>query len=46
MKANTVVVVQGGNKNEEKFPWMFLHLDPFKEAFEISQRSGARLRSV
>ncbi|HEY9396355.1 MAG TPA: hypothetical protein VIQ28_01875 [Burkholderiales bacterium] len=31
MKANTVVVVQGGNKNEEKFPWMFLHLDPFKD---------------
>ena len=31
MRADTVVFVQGGKKNEEKFPWMFFHLDPFKD---------------
>ena len=31
MRANTVVVVQGGKKNEAHYPWMFLHLDPFKD---------------
>jgi hypothetical protein len=27
----TVVFVQGGKKNEEAYPWMFFHLDPFTE---------------
>jgi hypothetical protein len=29
--AKTVVFVQGGRKNEEKYPWMFFHLDPLTE---------------
>jgi len=27
----TVVFVQGSKKEEAKFPWMFFHLDPFKD---------------
>ena len=31
MPPKTVVFVQGGKKNEDKYPWMFFHLDPRTE---------------
>ena len=31
MATKTVVFVQGGKAEEAKFPWMFFHLDPFKD---------------